>query len=215
MFLVALAAQLTLPIPLGLRFPDVRSVFSTDDMPAYVQIEGINRFVSTRTTIRPDGTAQECTSERGSGDEKLDALTCSIILKRAKYFQPAKWVDGSPAYAVIRVPVIWAIGGSPSKTELQRAYPADLDIFVNRLPAGAERQTGVPLMIAVDETGRIVSCTKASPVFKDDHTKTFPELVPIACRQAMSQITAIPAKDASGKPVRSVQTASVLFSTGP
>jgi hypothetical protein len=215
MFWIALAAQLSLPVPLGLRFPDVRSVFSTDDMPTYVQVEGITRLISTRTTIRPDGTVQDCTSDRGSGDEKLAAFTCSIIVKRAKYFQPAKWVDGSPAYAIIRVPIVWAIGFAPTEAELRKAYPADLDIFVSRLPKGVKREASVSLMIAVDEAGRIVSCGEASPVFKDDHRKAYPELVPIACRQAMSQIKTAPAKDVSGKPVRSVQTVSVSFSTGP
>jgi len=36
--------------------------------------------------------------------------------------------------------------------------------------------------------------------------------VNVACQQISSQFTAIPAKDRSGKQVRSVQSASVLFS---
>jgi hypothetical protein len=175
--------------------------------------EGVNRFVSTRTTIRPDGTPQDCTQERGSGDIKLDALTCLIILKRAKV-QPAKWVDGSASYAVVRVPVTWSIGGPPSGREIEKAYPPDLDITINRLPSGAHNRTRLDLMIAVDEQGRVVGCDEA-PKAKWDHTKTLPELVPIACQQMDSQFTAIPAKDLGGRPVRSVQTASVVFSTQP
>jgi hypothetical protein len=207
MFWIALAAQLSLPVP------DVRVFFSYEDMPTYVMQEGVNRFVSTRTTIRPDGTPQDCTQERGSGDAKLDALTCLIILKRAKV-QPAKWVNGSAAYAVVRVPVTWSIGGPPSERETQRAYPADLDITINRLPPGAHNRTRLDLMIAVDEVGRVVGCGEA-PKAKWDHTKTFLELVPIACQQMASQFKAIPAKDPAGGRVRSVQTASVVFTTGP
>ena len=216
MFWIAFAAQLSsasLPVPLGFPLPDVRAVFSADDMPAYVQIAGINRIVATRTTVRPDGTVQDCTLERGSGDAKLDAYTCAIIVRRAK-FQPAKWVDGTPAYGVIRVPVTWAIGGPPSKSEVQEAYPADMELSVTRLPAGADRRTSLALMIVVDENGRVVACNERPKVSLKDHTKTFPELAPIACEQMMNEFTAIPAKDASGKPMRSVQTASVVFSTG-
>jgi hypothetical protein len=213
MLWIVLAAQLSLPVALGLRFPDVRAVFSSDDMPAYVQMEGITRFVPTRTTVGPDGTPQDCTVERSSGDSKLDAYTCSIIMHRAK-FQAAKWVDGSPAFGVVRAPVTWAIGQEPPENKVQRAYPADMDLAVDRLPAGAGRQTGLRLMIAVDENGRLVGCSQAPPVSERDHTKTFPQLVSIACQRMVSQYTAIPAKDASGKPVHSVQTASVVFIAG-
>jgi hypothetical protein len=206
MIWIALAAQLSLPVP------DVRVFFSYEDMPAYVVREGVNRFVSTRTTIRPDGTPQDCTEERGSGDAKLDALTCLIILKRAKV-QPAKWVDGSATYAVVRVPVTWSVGGPPSESEIQKAYPPDLDITINRLPSGAHNRTRLDLMIAVNEVGRVVGCGDA-PKAKWDHTKAFPDLVPLACQQMATQFTAIPAKDPAGKQVRSVQTASVVFSTG-
>lgn len=207
MFWIALAAQLSLPTP------DPRNVFSPDDMPAYVQIEAINRFISTRTTVKPDGTPQDCAFERSGGDPKLDALTCAIILERAR-FQPAKWVDGSPAYAVLRTPVSWIIGGPPSKSDLRRAYPADIDIFVSRLPKGTPDWATVNLMIAVDENGRVVDCGGATRD-KRDHSRTFPALVPIACQEMTRQLNPVPAKDASGRPVRSVQTASARFSTEP
>lgn len=210
---IVLAVQLSLPIAVGLPLPDVRAVFSADDMPAYVQQAGVTRFVQTRTTVAADGTPQDCGAEKGSGDPKLDAYTCAIILNRAK-FQPARWVDGSPVYAVLRVPVTWAIGAEPSKTENEQAYPADMEVSVSRLPEGAGERTSLSLMIAVDETGRLVSCGQALPTSSHFHAKVFPELVHIACQQLTAQFTAIPARDAKGKPVRSVQTATVTFNSG-
>jgi Gram-negative bacterial TonB protein C-terminal len=207
MFPIVLATQLSLPVALGLRYSDVRSVFSSDDFPRYVQVEGINRFVMTRTTIRSDGTPQDCSAESGSGDPKLDAYTCSIIVKRAKFW-PAKWLDGSPAYGVLRVPIAWVIGGPASHT-----YRPDMELSVNRLPAGADSPLHVGLMIAVDETGRVVGCDQALPASTQLHAKTYPELVSIACPQMMSRFTALPAKDDKGEPVRSVQIAGVLFTT--
>jgi hypothetical protein len=203
MFWIAVAAQLSV-----FYSTDPRSVFSPDDMPAYVQLEGINRFVRTRTTVGADGTARDCAVEGGSGDPKLDALTCAIILRRAK-FTPPKWIDGSSAYGVIRAPVTWAIGDSPSDKEKRTAYPPDIELEVDKLPAGADSPSDVRLLIAVDVNGKVLGCNEA-PTMRFDKANN-PELVPIACDQMKSTFTAIPAKDATGTSVRSIQTALVTF----
>ena len=213
MFWIVLAAQLSAPISIGGRIPDIRTVFSADDMPVYVQQAGITRFVPTRTTVGPDGRPQDCGVERTSGDAKLDVYTCAIILRRAK-FEPAKWLDGSPAYAIVRSPVTWSVNGAPSDGEVEKAYPPDMTLSVNRLPPGAGKSVRLALMLAVDENGRVLSCDQSLPASREFHTKTFPQLLPIACQQMESQFIALPAKDSSGKPVRSVQNASVAFSTG-
>jgi len=51
-----------------------------------------------------------------------------------------------------------------------------------------------------------------APPVPGSRAKHFSDLVNVACQQISSQFTAIPAKDRSGKQVRSVQSASVLFS---
>jgi hypothetical protein len=66
-------------------------------------------------------------------------------------------------------------------------------------------------MIAVDAAGKLQDCGQPAPTSK--YKLKYPELIPIACQQLMAQFTAIPAKDVTDKPVRSVQTASVSFST--
>ena len=207
MLWIDVAAQFSLPMP------DVRTVFSFTDIPAYVVEKGKDWIVSTRTTVRPDGRAQECTDDgRSSGDAKLDSYTCAIIVKRAK-LRPAKWLDGSPSYAVVRVPISYSIGGPPPDSEVEAAYRADLDIPVNRLPAGAKRRTIIPLVIAVDENGRVVACKASRSA--DGLLKVFGELVPIACQQITTQFTTVPVKDASGKAMHSVQTAFVAFTIKP
>jgi len=208
---LTLAAQLPLALPPGSSFPDVRGLFSPDDMPAYVQMAEINRFVPTRTTFRPDGTVQGCTSEGSSGDAQLDRLTCAIIERRAKA-EPAKWIDGSPAYAVIRVPISWTIGGPASEGELRKAYPPDLELLVSQLPAH-HRTASLALVVAVDPSGRVVGCNERPKSTTRDQAKSLPELVPIACEHLIKEFTATPAHDAAGYPVRSVQTASVVFTT--
>lgn len=203
MLLIALAAQLSLPTP------DVRTVFSFEDMPGYVIAAGINRYIKVRTTVKPDGSLQDCAVEQSGGDKKLDTLTCAIILKRAK-LKGASWIDGSPAYAVLRTPVNWTIGDAPSAEKLRNAYPEDIVITVSRLPKGIPEPAVVPLIVAVDENGRVVGCDAAPPE-RWERRKTFSELVPVACQQMTAKAKLPPARDGTGHPVRSVQSAEATF----
>lgn len=216
MFWIALAAQMTLPVALGTPYGDVRQVFSPDDMPAYVELAGESRIIRTRTTVRTDGLIQSCIVEERSGDDKLDAYTCSLILKRAK-FRPATWTDGSPVYGVIRVPVIWAIGDiRPSDADafsaiVFNAIVPDMELSVNRLPKGAHSPVGVGLLVAAEADGRVVTCIGYLPPGSKKPKGYFPELIPIACQQVMSKLKVPPPLDADGKPMRSVQTVAVNF----
>jgi hypothetical protein len=210
MLWLALAALFSLPVPIGARLPDIRAIFTVDDFPEYLQRAGVSRIVHTRTTIRPDGTIQSCVTELSSGDTKLDAYTCGLIVERAR-FRPATWTDGSPAYGVIRLPVSWVITNAPLPDDaMLESITPDLDISVNRLPKGAHRIAGVELQVAADEMGHALSCTEYRPV-KNDHQPHFPELIPLACQQVTSSLPLSPPIDVSGKPVRSIQTVSVHF----
>lgn len=212
MFWIALAAQVSLPVPVNARLPDIRALFSVDDFPAYLLAAGISRTVYTRTTVRPDGSVQNCTAEITSGDATLDAYTCALIIKRAK-FAPAKWIDGSPAYGVIRLPISWNIGFSSSSSyeDIWRATVPDLELSVNRLPDGAHKIVGVSLEIGADENGRVVTCTEYPVRAPNDHSAHFPDLVSIACGKVMKMLSVHPPLNGSGQPSRSVQTASVHF----
>jgi hypothetical protein len=204
MFWFALATQLSLPVPINLSVPDVRDVFSVGDFPADLVKAGDSKALLTRTTVRPDGTIQGCVAEVSSGDSSLDAYTCGLILRRAK-FRPATWNDGSPAYGVLRVPVVWALSN-----EYQAVAP-DLELSVNRLPDGARSPLALGVEVATDDKGRPSLCLQIPPVV---HKQQFPELVSIACQQVIATVQLSPPTDASGKPVPSVQTVSVRFTVG-
>jgi len=208
---LAATAQLSLPVPVGNKSPDVRAIFTADDFPAYLQMEGVSREVHTRTTVRPDGTIESCLVEGTSGDRKLDAYTCAIILKRARLL-PARWIDGTPTYGVIRMPVSWRVANSPpTEAEMLRSAEPDVDLSVNHLPKGAGSMAAVNVEIAVDTNGRAVSCEEA-PTPSITPRKRFPELVELACQTVTKEYTAVPPVDSLGKPVRSIQTVSVRFS---
>ena len=205
MLLLALAAAAQLSAPQG---TDIRTVFSDRDMPLeYMPSEG-DLSVGVRLTVRPDGKVQGCEIEYPSGLDRLDLHTCKIVKRRARY-APASAQRGTPAYAVYRTTVRWVVTGFATPRRLE--YPADLTLTVNQLPAGVESPLVVGLTFAVDEQGRASSCA-AQPL--PSRAKPYdPEIVNLACDQLAKTYVAIPAKDDSGKPVRSVQTGTVAFST--
>jgi hypothetical protein len=204
MFWFALAAQLSPPVAHNLRR------FSPGDVPAEFRTGG-SKIAVTRTTVRPDGTVQGCVTEDSSGDPKLDAYSCDLIVKHAK-FEPAKWIDGSLVYGVLRLPFIWTFRNiSRTEDEALDVSAADLALSVNRLPKGAHSPVGISLEIAVDENGRLVTCLQNPAAAKIDRRQRYPELGSIGCQHAMASLPVSAAIDESGKAVRSVQTASVYF----
>jgi hypothetical protein len=201
MIWIALAAQISAPV-----LSNPAAIFSTGDTPAYIEQKGVVRDVVTRTTIRPDSTVEGCSAERSSGDAKLDEYTCGLILKRLKIKAASKWLDGTPTYGVIRLPVVWM---ASSSTHIPPAE--DLDIALNKLPNGVHSPATTHLILGVDEAGRVVTCEGALPRWPGEREGN-PILVQLGCEQLTRTYTAIPARDDKGSPVRSVQDALVSFS---
>jgi hypothetical protein len=208
MFWFAFAAQLSLPMTANALDGNVAKVFTANDYPAFLKKSDKPRTVQTRTTVRPDGTVQSCVAEVGSGDARLDAYTCDLIVRRS-HFLPAKWTDGSPVYGVIRLPVTWM--SWPPRPGTRMKSNVDLAFGVNRLPDGVRSPAGVGIVVATDENGRVLSCAKRTDLPLNPEGIKLSELFPLACEQAIKSLSVQPAVDAGGKPVRSVQNASVQF----
>lgn len=207
MLWIVLAAQLSAPVAIDAHLSDVRGLFSYEDVPDYLVRAGeVSRTVYTRTTVRDDGSLENCAIEVSSGDTKLDAYTCALIARRAK-LHPVKWIDGTPAFSVLRFPISWTVTDSiPSDEDRLKAIVPDIQMSVNRLPDGAPKILGITLEVRADEKGQIVSCGEL-PVSKNNRSRRFPQLVPMVCEQATKSLLLRPPLDPSGKPLRSVQTA--------
>jgi hypothetical protein len=201
MLWIALAAQLSAPVPTNLP-----NWFSYDDLPPYlIEREPGHWLVGVRVTVGPDGAVQDCHVESTSGTERLDEFTCKRIEQRAG-FQPGRSSDGAAVLGVYRAAIPWAVVDSPFDSTLV-SIP-DVDVSVASLPAGLKSPALVRVMFAVDPDGRMHGCT-AEP---GEHVSNHPDLVPVACDQLTQIYKPVPATDASGKAVPSVQNATVRFS---
>lgn len=205
MLWLTLAAQVLAPQPVNFM-----SWWSPAEMPGDVARAGITRFVPTRTTVGPNGSILRCDVESTSGNERLDLLTCAIIVKRGK-FDAAHDAIGNAAYGVYRATVVWAVapvGTPPDQVFDKRAARVDIRLTVNQLPGNIKSPAQVGVMFAVDEQGRPSDCVAEPPAGTPGANL---QLAPLACRQLVNSYTAKPATNERGVIVPSIQDAKVEF----
>jgi protein TonB len=90
---------------------DLRTLFSADDYPASAQAAGAEGTAQAELTIGTDGRVISCNLIRSTGNSALDAATCNILRRRAK-FTPARDSNGNPTTDTIQTPPIrWQLEG--------------------------------------------------------------------------------------------------------
>jgi protein TonB len=90
---------------------DVRSLFSSDDYPASAQSAGAEGSAQAQLTIGPDGRVVGCSLVRSTGNGALDAATCNILRRRAK-FTPARDSSGNATTDTYTTPtIVWRLEG--------------------------------------------------------------------------------------------------------
>ena len=88
---------------------DLRTLFSPDDYPASAQAAGAQGTAQAQLTVSPDGRVTGCTLTRSTGNSALDAATCSILRRRAK-FVPARDSNGNAVSDTVSTPPIrWVL----------------------------------------------------------------------------------------------------------
>jgi hypothetical protein len=205
MFWIALAAQLSAPLPSNLS-----DWMTPEDVPVQLLKSEQQSLVGVHVIVEPSGAKRECQIGRSSGNQKLDSYTCYLIMKRAR-FTPARDIGGLPSIGVYSSIIGWWVGdGFPPKPSA-----GDVEITVSELPKGSKSPALVRLMFAVDANGRPSACaseaTHGLKLWNDDN----PLLVQIACDQLLKTYTARPASNSAGVPIPSVQDATVAFTIQP
>jgi hypothetical protein len=200
MFWVALAAGVTAPAPdLAKRW------LSYKDTPQFLIRQGPGLWtVPVRVTVDPTGRIQSCRVEAIGTVPQLNDHTCGLIRRRAR-FRPAT-IAGVPAYGVYRTKVPYLVADAPR--DMPKVSGADIDVQLDRLPAGLTSPKLVKVAFAVDTNGHKSSCEA------DETGGRFvsldPALVAFACDRTMKEYQAT-AAIVSRQPVVSVQNASVQF----
>ena len=176
--------------------------FSDYPMKAFEKkAEGVTQF---ELLIAPDGAIADCTVTATSGNAELDRTTCFLATKRAQ-FRPARGPEGQPAYGVYRSQAVWAL---PERTIAANPGP-DLEVSLNKLPAGTAEPPVVKLAYAVDTQGRPSSCTLMPSSLKQPSV-----LVEVGCKELLDKMAGKPVVGPAGQPVPAVSSAAVRFNAG-
>ena len=190
-----------------------------DEYPRAALQEGRSGVVQYRLSISPQGKPIGCAIEMSSGHKDLDDVTCALLMRRAS-FDPARDAAGAPAYGAFRIASIWWTGdGEPPAVPLLR----EVETNVARLPEDLESPIIASAAVLVGADGAVSDCVpmrpqptvpRNSPKGKEQQ-RVVSLLGKQACEQATAQWRPAPVVDANGAPVASIQTARVLFRTGP
>jgi hypothetical protein len=197
--LIISASLLAAPQPIRLD-----TWFSSNDYPTSEMDRADTTFRTvTQTLVDANGRIIGCRAETASSDPEIDALSCAIILKRGK-FEPARWSDGAVVPGIYRKAISFLMFGD------DRNPIGDIELEVARLPDGQKSPTFVTVAFASDANGHIVDCGDQPSLAK--HSKPAnPALLRLACQSVVAEWKPFTVLGPDGKPSRSVQDATVLF----
>jgi TonB family protein len=86
----------------------VVSLFGTNDYPSAALSRNEQGTSSVRFWVGVDGRVSDCKVVVSSGSTSLDAQTCAIILKRAR-FEPARTASGEPVASIVFQRMRWEL----------------------------------------------------------------------------------------------------------
>lgn len=178
--------------------------FTFDDYPMKAFEKHWEGVTGIELLVSPDGSVASCTVTQPSGHAVLDEETCKLARIRGR-FQPARGPNGEAVYGVYKSHVTWAMPGH----SLNAASAADLEVSLNRLPAGTTQPAAVAVAYALDAQGHASGCA-AMP----DSPKQPDILVQLGCKQLIAKDAGAPVTGPSGAPVPAVKTGAVEFTSG-
>lgn len=81
---------------------------SHEDYPAQALFAGAGGTTSFTLLVDETGSVKDCAIEETSGIASIDAMSCLVLINRAK-FEPALDLDGKPARSVVSSKITWRV----------------------------------------------------------------------------------------------------------
>ena len=162
---------------------------TSNDYPTTALRNGIEGNTAFRVKVDVTGKVEECEVTESSGSGDLDATTCDLIMRRARFI-PAQDGKGNFIAGTWSSRVRWQIPESPVPNDPFRG------------PDGRFKPTTITYSFFVERDGSTSDCV----VSLDDMTETAP--MPVgAC---VPPVPYAPFLDAKGEPVRRRVTVSII-----
>jgi hypothetical protein len=194
------AAALNLPVAAEAIGNPARGWILRTDIPRHEWKK--RATVGYELTISATGQPFRCEITRSDGSETLNALICSLLMRRA-HFQPARDALGKAVPSVMRSRIRWRPDRAGRNYEFDSA-----DIVIStRQPLNPKKPVLIEIVMVQDASGSIETCRAV-----DEPPNA--ELVRLACQTAQRSDIAIPVKDSEGNPVRGVRSYMIGFAAG-
>ncbi len=158
--------------------PNVQAQIGPQDYPqAHLEAEH-SAAALLEFVVSPDGKIENCRVLSFVGNEALTKAMCR--LERQSSWRVARDGDGNPAYGVVRTLFKMTIPGTVDGDRITRMSQAsDVELTVQRLPAGISSPFDVKVELKVDQSGAVQICQPNSDAVIPS------ALAKIACDQAM------------------------------
>jgi TonB family protein len=208
------------PWPADVPRPIGASPIEATDYPADALRSGAQGIVRAALNVNARGRVTGCTILGSSGSASLDAATCRIMAKRAR-FTAAHDIGGRTVPSFVLERVTWRIGpgGAPQAEAAPDAYrgPSLREIAIAQYfsvgdyPAEALRkheQGTVSFRLQLDANGRITACTVTG-------SSGSASLDAATCAIAQRRARFVPARDAAGNAVPASVTTYVQWKIRP
>ena len=150
--------------------------------------------------VAPDGTVDKCTVILSSRHADLDAATCRIVQRRAR-FSPSKDASGKPAYGIYDNAITWSLGNVADG-----ALGPQLELKINQAPPGVKLPLVIKLSYRTKIDGTAADCKL------DDASAGAPQvLADLGCQSILAQPPEI-IRNSKGQPVEVSNGMTVGFS---
>lgn len=154
-----------------------------------------------RVLFRPDGTVDDCTILRSSGNAAVEAKVCALARRRFR-FRPSLGIDGQPKYRILERAANFRFEATAPPT--LSPGPAYI-LQVDRLP-GREPFLIVSVNVEVDDSGALIAC--AAPA---DTPRRLAGYARAACGALPDVWRAMPEKDGAGRPIGYIRDIKIAF----